>query len=240
MEQVKVHLQFAGSDSLYTDDYFGDVSGLTDFTRDLVDRVTSKAWSIAGQPRALVLKSPELSFFVSEAVDVLGATARFVFSVREPKDTIASMIRVGERQRAAGVQAMLAQAGRNIDRLCMVYNQAYVPILKYLQSPGSRLRERVLFVKYEDLVSKPEETRSRICAFCEISPGELPSGGNWRAAKSAARFAEHPKWRTYMTDLSRQSVSGSSVGNYKKVLNAADCARIDMICRPVREHFGYL
>lgn len=238
-EQVRIYAQFAGVDSLYVVDYLGDAEAFRAFTNDLVDRVLTQAWSIAGKPSALVLKSPELSYLVPSTLEILGTTARFIFSVREPKDTITSMLYVGERQRAEGVTTMLSQTGRNIEALCNVYNSAYVPILQSLSNTDSPLRERVQFVRYEDLVTRPEQTQERICAFCEIEPTAIPVEGGWPASESIAGLAEHRKWRTYMTDLSSQAISDASIGRHKSLLTAEECDRIDDRCRAVREFFGY-
>jgi hypothetical protein len=240
MEQMKLYGQFAGPDSIWLTDYFGDVPGFTTFTRDLVDRIATEAWSRAGKPAGLVLKSPEMSFYVADAAPILGDTARFVFSVRDPRDTIASMIKAGERQRAGGVQTMLARVGRNIDTLCNIYNGAYGAVLKQVELPGSPLKDRVLFSRYEDLVADPEGTNQRLSAFLGVAPGPIPTDGNWRTGGGgAARFAEHPKWRTYMTDLSDKAISASSVGNHRAVLNPAECARVDAACSGIRQRFGY-
>ena len=243
MEQMQLYVRFAGTDAVYIDDYFGGVNGFRSFTRDLVHRIQTEAWSNSGRPSAIVLKSPELSVIIPETFKLLGAEARFVFSVREPKDTIASMIRAGERQRAAKIPTMLARLGRNIDGLCTVYNRAYEPILRDLDSSASRLRRRVLFTKYEDLVATPEKVQSRICAFCEITSAPIPVDGKWRVSKNSAqnkkRFADNPRWSAYITELSDQPISEAGVGKHKSVLSAAECNVIDSGCRKVREFFEY-
>src|SRR3546814_1868167 len=79
--------------------------------------------------RSSDLKSPELSTYFPHAADLF-PEARFVISVRDPKDTIASMIEVGERHRRSGVNSFLAAAGRNIDALSKSYRQFYLPVMQ--------------------------------------------------------------------------------------------------------------
>ena len=239
MEQIRIYTQFAEADSLYVTDYLGDGEDFRAFTKDLVARLLTSAWSIAGEPTALVLKNPELSYLVPDAQDVLGDSARFVFSVREPKDTITSMIRVGKRQRADGLSTMLSQSHRDIDALCRVYNNAYLPLLRNLESKDSTLRGRVQFVRYEDLVTDPAFVQGRVCEFCGIESADIPDDGNWPSSESVAQIAEHRRWRTYMTELSSGAVSDSSVGSHKALLSAKECARIDQNCGALRELFKY-
>ena len=239
MEQMQLYIRFAGIDSVFIKDFFGDVDGFKSFNKDLVDRIYNEAWSTAGRPTALVLKSPELSFIIPETLEILGASARFVFSVREPKDTIASMMRAGERQRKAQLGTMLARMGRDIDSLCKVYNRAYEPTLRHLDSSRSRLWNRFLFTKYEDLVANPEHTQSQIYAFCEINSAPISAEGKWRVSGETAEIADHPKWSTYLTDLSDRPISASSIGNHKSIFTQSECARIERNCKIVRDFFGY-
>ena len=238
-EQIRIYAKFAKRDSLYIEDHIGDSEAFKAFTQDLVDRVLRRAWSLAGEPSALVLKSAELSMFVPETQNVLGTKARFLFSVREPKDTIASSLRVGERQREAGVVTALSKAGRNIDGLCDLYNAAYLPLLSTVSNPDSPLRSRVFFARYEDLTKTPDLLLDQICGFCEIAPAAIPTDGPWPASDSMAKLAEHPMWRTFMTELSGQGVSGASVGRHKAVLTPEECERVDDKCRVVAEFFKY-
>src|SRR3546814_20373507 len=107
---------FRSADRLYVDDYLGGPKGLFDFTKELLDRLLRETHTRLGQPEALVLKSPELSTYFPHAADLF-PEARFVISVRDPKDTIASMIEVGERHRRSGLNSFLAAPGRNSNDL---------------------------------------------------------------------------------------------------------------------------
>ena len=239
MEQMQLYIRYAGTDSVFIKDFFGGVDGFKAFNKDLVDSIYDKAWSNAGGPAALVLKSPELSFIIPEILEILGTSSRFVFSVREPKDTIASMVRAGERQKRARLSTMLARLGRDIDSLCGVYNRAYEPILKLLDSSSPELFNRFLFTKYEDLVTNPERTQLDIYNFCELSSAPLPAEGKWRVSRKTEEIATHPKWSTYLTGLSGRPISASSIGTFDSVLSPSECARIQRKCKFICDRFGY-
>src|SRR3546814_17740991 len=104
------------------------------------------------QPEALVLKSPELSTYFPHAADLF-PEARFVISVRDPKDTFASMIEVGERHRRSGVKSFLAAAGRTIQALSTSYREFYLPVMQTMGRNQNGLRSRVLIFRYENLRS---------------------------------------------------------------------------------------
>lgn len=237
-EQLDIYARYIGSDKLYIDDYFGDTDKFRDFTKDIIDNILTETWACTGRPDALVLKSPEMSFYIPHLADLLPG-AKFVLSVREPKDTITSMIKVGERQRKDGLTTNLTRIGRNIDALCTMFNNYYIPTLKNLEVKSLNLKNRVLFVKYEDLVSRPDETHAKVSRFCGISVGRLPESGDWRVSKNTEKISRHVKWRTYVSDLSSKPISKDRIGAFRSVLTTAECATVDDRCRSIRKTFDY-
>lgn len=237
-DQLGVYAQYIGVDNLYIDDYFGNTSKFREFTKGVIENILAETWACTGRPDALVLKSPEMSFYIPHLADLLPG-AKFVISVREPKDTITSMIKVGERQRKDKLTTNHARIGRNIDALCTMFNNYYLPTLKNLEVEGLNLKKRVLFVKYEDIVCRPDETLAKVSRFCGISVGRLPESGDWRVSKCTEKISRHVKWRTYVTDLSSKPISKDSIGAYKSVLTAAECATVDDRCQAIRKTFDY-
>lgn len=236
--QLELYARYTGTDSLFIDDYFADQSGFREFTKSIILDFLTEAWRKNGQPGALVLKNPELSFYVPLLAGLL-PDAMFVMSVREPKDTIASMIKVGRKQKKAGIDSFLARACGNITALCRTYNSYYNPVMKNMSTNVMNLGNRVLFVRYEDLVDTPDDTNTRVCRFCGIRPGKIPENGSWERSSNTEKIKHHSRWRTYLTDLSSSPVSASSIGSYESVLNDRDCARIDNQCKAIRKEFNY-
>lgn len=238
-DHLRLYAHYISTDNLYIDDYFGNTDRLRDFTKGLIENILAETWACTGRPNVLVLKSPELSLYLPQLADLLPG-AKFVMSMREPKDTITSMLKVGERQKKDRVNTYLTRAGRNIDVLCNMYNNHYIPTLKNLEVEGSNLKNRVLFVKYEDVVSCSDETLARVSQFCSISLGRFAESGDWRISKSTEKISRHALWRTYLTDLSFKPISKDSIGAYKSVLTAAECATVDNRCQSIRKMFKYL
>lgn len=237
--QLALYAQYSGSDSLFNDDYFENKDEFRAFTISMIEKFLAGAWACNGRPNTLVLKNAELVMYIPLLADLL-PTAKFVISVREPKDTITSMLKVGERQRKARQATNFARIGYNIDALCTMFNNNYAPVLKNLKTEGLNLENRVLFVRYEDMVSQPDETVANVSRFCGISPGLLPKDGSWERSNSTKKISQHAKWRTYVTGLSSGPISTDSIGFYESVLSAADCAKVDERCNVIRKTFNYI
>ncbi|GAB4393432.1 MAG: hypothetical protein Tsb0032_12820 [Kiloniellaceae bacterium] len=230
--QIGVFAQYAGKDSLYVKDYLGGREELVAFSRDIVDRLLAETHRRLGAPKHLVLKNPELSSYLPQA-ELLMPQARFVISLRDPKDTIASMIGVGEKHRQSGVVSFLARAGRDIRQLCNSYSGFYIPVLRVLQAGGG-LEQRVCFSAYEDLISETEKSVARLSEFCAIplSLEHLASEAGWRSNfdGEADELSRHPHWSAYLTELSGGPISQASIGRYRDVLSDAEAAEVDRRC----------
>ncbi|NIA66977.1 sulfotransferase [Pelagibius litoralis] len=239
---IGVYAQYAGSDQLFINDYLGGQQELLAFTRDIIDRLLAETHRRLDRPACLVLKNPELSSYFQHAATLL-PNARFVISVRDPKDTIASMIRVGEKHRQAGERSFLADVGRDIERLCASYRQFYLPVLRSLKEDRHDLRNRVFFVSYEALIGDTENVLNQLSAFCDLSfpPGKPGDKEGWRSRIDPENdgIFQHTRWNAYLTDLSGGPISASSIGRYRQVLTGDEAEKIDQICTDIRRAFGY-
>jgi hypothetical protein len=115
--------------------------------------------------------------------------ARIIHLLRDPRDVVASLLR-------------MPWADRN------VLGNASLWLRSNLAAARSRLRPQYLMVRYEELVASPEQQLSRVCAFMgeEYSPNMLvpdrdPAGLQpwyWRAEErlTAQRVG---KWREQLT-----------------------------------------
>jgi hypothetical protein len=238
VSQVALYAQYAGSDRLYIDGYLGGAQELFDFTKDLLNRLLQETHARLGRPATLVLKSPELSIHFPHAA-ALFPEARFVISVRDAKDTIASMIRVGEKHRQRGVNSFLAAAvaGRNLHALCMSYRQFYLPVVQAISEERGDLRSRVFFVRYDDLIGDTHTTARRLSEFSGLSlePAALGDSAARRTLinRETDPLFKHPRWSAYVTDLSGGPISSASIGRYHDVLTAAEAQKVDELCQDI-------
>jgi hypothetical protein len=166
---------YLGTDRLFVTDYFPDRAALIAHTRKTVTGVLDAAWERSGKPRAIAIKAAELSPMLPLVAEVL-PHARFVVSVREPKDTIASIVKVGERQKSLGLRLFSGRAKRDIGRLCKAYNAAYLSSLR----TADRLAGRLVYVRYEDVVADGAAAMAPVWSHCGIAPGDVSKAGDER------------------------------------------------------------
>jgi hypothetical protein len=240
--QIAIYAQYAGTDRLYVKDYLGGPEGHFEFSKGIVDRLLAETHDRLGRPQHLVLKNPELSGYLPQAAALL-PQARFVISVRDPKDTIASMIGVGDKHRKTGVTSFLASAGRDIDRLSASYRKFYTPVLQALEQVRGGLGERICISTYESLIADTDRAVDRLAQFCRIplSPEGIggAAGRRSKVYRKDDELLNHPRWGAYVTGLSGGPISDASVGRYRAVLSATEAQRIDRLCADLRRAFGY-
>lgn len=237
---IEVFARYAGSDRLFIEDYLGGPQELLGFTRGILERLLAETHRRTGAPRHLVLKNPELARVLPQAA-VLLPQARFVVSLRDPRDIVASMMAVGDRHRSNGEASFLAAAGRDIDRLCAAYRDYCLPVIRAL-TDQPELRQRLCFVRYDALVGDTAATLARLSAFTGIAlaPGTAAAGASWRSTVSAKAVGGNPYWGAYLTALSGGPVSSASIGRYREVLSDAEAARVEQLCADVVAAFARL
>ena len=96
--------------------------------------------------------------------------------------------------------------------------------------------ERVIFVKYEDLVLSPTPTIADICSFLEIRPDGIDPTREWDFGdvKEAAMKA-HPSW----TPLFGQPLSRERIGVWSSQLTSEEIRQIDEETAFIRNKFSY-
>ena len=238
-EQFDIYRRYSSKERFFIDDYFDGPGSFRAHLRHTVERILESAWSKSGKPATLVIKSVDFAYSLALVADIL-PEARFVVSVREPKDTVTSILKVSERHRQEG----LPGGGRSIKRAGKVYVGSYLPILRAIRFRQA-LAERVHFVKYEDLVAGPSVAMAPVWSHCRITPGsgnleDLAKKSDPERDEIAARNLANSKlWRAFVTELTNKAISRSSVGSHAAVLSPAEAAAVDWRCRSIRRKFGY-
>lgn len=140
--------------------------------RELILGFLCPLWEREGQQPFFSEKTPE-NVLVFEELALLFPRSRFLFIVRDPRATVASMLQVAKRarernQRPASTTRSLRAATAHTRRCIVAGFRA-----------AKRLGERSCTVVYERLVERPEDEARRVCGFLGIpfaaamlAPGE--------------------------------------------------------------------
>lgn len=179
----------------------------------------------------LALKEPHLTTLFPDLWELFGDEARFLILIRDPRDVIASMLNVGEKMAADGVSSVYNSG--DLARLIKVFNSFYIkPLEAYRDIP--ELRAQTLLVRYEQLVSQPEQVLNQVRGFTGLS---LPL----EEAPGKRNLKDGPSKRTshWNTELSGQAISTAKVSNYRQRLTPEQIAQVEAGCKDFMRIFGY-
>lgn len=214
--------------------YFGDPEGLRGFHSLITKAFLDYTAARLGDCQHLVLKEPHLTMLWPELFE-LAPDSVFLLMVRDPRDVIASMVEVGQKQRAIGQQYLYVD--RNIAHLCDHFLSFYGPCW---DCSHPEFRRRLAVVRYEDLVGDPQGTLRQIAGFTglpfdQIDPFQPLAAGHVNPEANANSRLYMP----WVTEVSGQQVSTSRVGNHLRVLSEAEIRQVESRCRDFCEWFQY-
>ena len=220
-------------------DYFGDQENFDRFTRDILDRFIKQTRQHLSDPKALVLKNPE----ITGQFPLLGSwfeDARFIINLRDPRDTIASIIRVGEKHKKNRMRTEQSSMGRDMKALSNFYKRYYIRAFDV----NSPIRERTIFVRYEDIMTDVETECARIGEFCGLTfshqklraLGEDKTGS---ANMDADVRSQDPYSGAFWSDLYNKNLSSERIGRYAEVLTPAEIEQVETHCADFNQIFKY-
>ena len=98
----------------------------------------------------------------------------YIMTIRDPRDIIVSMIKVGKKQEKLNMQN---QFPRNIELLCKKINDFYWLYLEKNQKKF--LKEKIYLIKYEDFITKQFEMLRIDSADGSYQSGTKDFGRPW-------------------------------------------------------------
>lgn len=213
--------------------HFVTISEYVDFNRSVVSSYLEHIRQRYSRTKRIVLKEPDLTKYFPQ-LHQLCHDAQFICMVRDPRDTVSSILNVFLRkleQGAEDYQSSLAQS-RDVEQICHYCISFYKPLFS---NSSADLWNRTLFVKYEDLVSTPEAAMHRIKRFTQLDPS-LAQRDDEEVDTGKVDFARDNPW--YST-LYERNITDTQVGKHSEVLSPSERETVKRICAPIFKIFDY-
>jgi hypothetical protein len=203
--------------------FFRDEDELRTFHRRFLGEFVSHCRDRFGRDAALIFKSPELSLYCEEALEVF-PSARFLATIRDPRDQIASEWRVIEKRRGSAEDLRILRE-RDFETLALQYVRYYEPILAALdRAPG-----RVHLQEYEQLVTRPREALTGLEAFTGLDLRGFDPLADWpRVADSFWAFTSPSDTPYY-----GRAIEPRRVGSYAESMSEDEARRVEAACASV-------
>lgn len=182
----------------------------------------------------LILKEPHMTQSFPYLFEMV-PESKFVVMVRDPRDVVVSMLKIGERLRQRGGFHPLFRPEKmpEMARQIMAF---YAPVLHYYQV-SEAFRRRCRYLKYEVLVQEPEQSVELLRSFTGLSLSEF--NPDVPPNLSSESPEEHQKHFSWGTELNEQVVSAQNVGRFRDVLLPEQIARIEAETQELMQAFGY-
>ena len=216
--------------------YFADFGAYQRFSRDWACahlRGVQERWAPC---RHLVLKQPDLVRDFEDVFELVEG-AKFLVVVRDPRDTITSIIEVAKRQAARGEVTRLTRMGQDVQQLADFFNWHYDPIVN---TKSDAFRRATLWLRYEDVVDDVAATLDRVRAFTGLEFTNFEPERVWE--RRAADLDVHKQSRMeapWTSELYGQGVSRQAVGRYREQLTPDQVAAVERGCAHICRAFGY-
>lgn len=215
--------------------FFNDPRRLRDFSmrwvHDFLDQVK------AAYPTAtnLVLKEPLLTRHFAELSELVPGV-RLIVMVRDPRDIIASTVRVAERMGEQGQVPENFEPAHQRDMavLCDTVNSYYLDLIACREP---RLLANLCFMFYEALASEPARAVDEVRQFTGLALNGYAAERAWN--ENASGYIEPAADDPWPSDLWGKPVDPSRIGSYRDILSANEIAAVEDGCRQLFETFGY-
>ena len=218
--------------------YFNSKQHLLDFSSRIFSDFIKLTREKYGNPDTLILKHPPLTpnfpyiycLAANENINV-----QFIIVVRDPRDVIASLLRVKDKLKKSGDPEWVTLP-RDMRKLSEYYNMTYQPALTY-QDNG--YKNSLVIIKYEDLVCNPDTTANIIKDRTGIAIPDIAIRNGWTNSEIDVKKLESDN-NSWVSDGWGKGVTQSMIGTYKKSLSEQEVMEINQYCNYPMKMFGYL
>jgi hypothetical protein len=172
----------------------------------------------------LVLKEPNLVETLDEVVEILPDAVRIV-CLRDPRDIVASYLKIGERQVALRQKTHYTR--REVDFICKKINRSYKRLIDEVPPP------RIATLRYEEVATDPADALRRLAADTGLPLEPI------RFDALVWLEDEYRHQETWRTELEGRPPTATSVGSFRLLLAHREIAQVETMCRPLFDRFSY-
>ena len=216
--------------------YFSDLAELQSFSAQLVNKFLEHTRKRYAPATHLILKYPLIAELFPDIYELV-EDVKFILIIRDPRDTIASLIEVGNKMAKQEENRHLTPMfmERKISEFLDFYRRAYAA------SWNCHLAEfqtHVSYIKYEYLVLNPQAAIQQLKNFTGLNFGIDNIADKWQRNQinySQLSNAEKP----WYSELYGKGISPASVGRYRQVLGEEEIRFIEQEGADILKNFRY-
>ncbi|MEB3342331.1 sulfotransferase [Okeania sp.] len=216
--------------------YFSNLTELRNFSSELVNKFLKHIQNRYTDATHIVLRYPLIGELFPEIYELV-EDVKFILIIRDPRDTIASLINVGNKMATLGETRHLTPmfTERKLSEFLEFYRRAYA------SSWNCKLvgfQTKVAYIKYEHLVLNPEKAIRQLQDFTGLNLSSSIKDDKWQRIKinySQLSDAEKP----WYSELYGKGISAASVGRYRQVLQQEEINFIQKEGADIFKIFGY-
>lgn len=165
--------------------------------------------------------------------------SQFVHIVRDPKDTVASIIQYTRKNDVKLTQHEFMYRIPGLPaHIVLAWHIAWAhrELVKQGRTLGA---SRYIKVRYEDLVGDSRSVLSELCTFLSIDPSDVDTLLDFQEDAKRADVMGNEDSRSSHMKETKNELNLSRIGRYKSILSAEQCQEIEYICRSLIKDMGY-
>lgn len=220
----------------FIEDYFGHRHAYDEFTSEILGNILQHTRKVQGISGNLILKCPQLTPSFPDLCQLLDE-AKFIVICRHPYDNLASMRTVARRQEEAGNMTDFVKINQSLEKLAGFLEGFYKKTYDFFEQ--KEFADRILFVKYEDVVQNTTDVLAALSEFTGMSFDNYNPAAPWKSKIDyAARFSS-PNLFAYATPLYGSPLSAERIGSFKSVFDDEEQKQFQSLDIKNFHRFGY-
>lgn len=219
-----------------TSDYFADFDEFHQFHSSWILNFLDNIKQQYPAAEHLILRWPYMATLFPTIYELV-PESKFILIVRDPRDTIASMIKVSEREKDLPPQERsVANFNRDIIKLSTFYSAYYLPCLVE-QSRSTEFRKKLIWVQYESLVTNPDSIVAKLKKHTGLKLDRFDRENIWQRRQT--NLGQDSDSNAWFSPLYGKNISASHIGRYREILRDEEIQTIESQCDFIFKLFFY-